>query len=300
MCANRSYLFSRPPTWDPDASLALLSMGPRDPSAGRLGSDGWQALRWIKGGLCRVLVGWADAQIAVVVDGPGSSEVGPGHAQALLGLHDVSDWKVHPRDPLYPYWRARPGLRLVRVFWLYEAALQAVLSQRVSGREAALNWARLCWRFGERRENMASAPSPERLSKLTPAQLASCGIEAKRATPLYQVALRINGLIPDADASPESVERLLAGCRGIGPWTLALLRAQFWGDADAVPPGDYGLPALVGRALAGERAGTEERMLELLEPYRPHRFRVIRYLWASPSPGARRAPRLPIGRGIGG
>jgi hypothetical protein len=63
--------------------------------------------------------------------------------------------------------------------------------------------------------------------------------------------------------------------------------------------GDYGLPSLVCGALAGERKGTDERMLELLQPYQGDRFRVIRYLWASHGPGARRGPRLPIGQALG-
>jgi hypothetical protein len=45
------------------------------------------------------------------------------------------------------------------------------------------------------------------------------------------------------------------------------------------------LPHLVSSALAGERRGSDERMLELLEPYRGHRARVVRLLMAgSPLP----------------
>ena len=44
--------------------------------------------------------------------------------------------------------------------------------------------------------------------------------------------------------------------------------------------GDYHLPNLVAWALAGEPRGTDERMLELLEPYRGHRGRVQQLLEA--------------------
>jgi 3-methyladenine DNA glycosylase/8-oxoguanine DNA glycosylase len=54
-----------------------------------------------------------------------------------------------------------------------------------------------------------------------------------------------------------------------------------YGDPDVVPLGDLHIPSLVTSALAGESEGTDPRMLELLEPYRGHRFRVIRLLrWA--------------------
>ena len=66
------------------------------------------------------------------------------------------------------------------------------------------------------------------------------------------------------------------------------------GDADAVSVGDYHLPSLVSWALAGERRGTDERMLELLAPFAGHRGRVIRLLAGAGSsrPDAlRMAPR---------
>jgi len=47
------------------------------------------------------------------------------------------------------------------------------------------------------------------------------------------------------------------------------------------PRGDLHLPHVVSWALAGERRGTDERMLELLEPYRGQRGRVVRLLMAA-------------------
>ena len=50
------------------------------------------------------------------------------------------------------------------------------------------------------------------------------------------------------------------------------------GDADAVSVGDFHLKHLVAYALAGEPRATDERMLELLEPYRGHRARAVMLL----------------------
>ena len=52
------------------------------------------------------------------------------------------------------------------------------------------------------------------------------------------------------------------------------------GDSDAVALGDLHIPHMVTWALAGERRGSDERMVELLEPYRGHRARVVRLLMA--------------------
>ena len=50
------------------------------------------------------------------------------------------------------------------------------------------------------------------------------------------------------------------------------------GDADAVPVGDYHVKNMVAWALAGEPRGTDERMLDLLEPYAGQRGRVVMLL----------------------
>ena len=65
------------------------------------------------------------------------------------------------------------------------------------------------------------------------------------------------------------------------------------GDPDAVIVGDYHLPHVVCLALTG-RDGDDDRMLELLEPYRGHRARAQRLIALSGVGRARRAPRARI------
>ena len=66
------------------------------------------------------------------------------------------------------------------------------------------------------------------------------------------------------------------------------------GDSDAVSVGDYHLPNLVSWALAGEPRGNDDRMLELLEPYRGHRGRVVRLLEKGIGHAPRYGPRLAL------
>ncbi|MGH9283934.1 MAG: DNA-3-methyladenine glycosylase 2 family protein, partial [Acidimicrobiales bacterium] len=75
---------------------------------------------------------------------------------------------------------------------------------------------------------------------------------------------------------------------GVGPWTAAEVALVAMGDADAVSVNDYHLPHQVAFALAGEPRADDARMLELLEPYRGHRGRVIRLILA----GGIQAPRF--------
>jgi 3-methyladenine DNA glycosylase/8-oxoguanine DNA glycosylase len=75
--------------------------------------------------------------------------------------------------------------------------------------------------------------------------------------------------LPDA-------HRRLQAFPGVGVWSANEVALVALGDPDAVSVGDFHLKNLVAYALAGEPRATDERMLELLEPYRGHRARAIR------------------------
>ena len=62
------------------------------------------------------------------------------------------------------------------------------------------------------------------------------------------------------------------------------------------PVGDYHLPNTVAWALAGEDRATDERMLELLEPYRPQRRRLVVSIVQSGAHAPRYGPRTPVRR----
>jgi 3-methyladenine DNA glycosylase/8-oxoguanine DNA glycosylase len=95
------------------------------------------------------------------------------------------------------------------------------------------------------------------------------------------------------------VDRLLRSLPGIGVWTSAETRSRAHGDADAVSFGDYHIAKNVGYALTGE-AVDDDGLAELLEPYRPHRYRVQRLVELAragrPRRGARMAPRTHLPR----
>ena len=95
------------------------------------------------------------------------------------------------------------------------------------------------------------------------------------------------------ERSPKQVQARLERIRGIGPWTSAMVTASALGDADAVPVGDYHLPNTVAWHLAGEERGDDARMLELLEPYAGHRWRVLR-LAKSGGSAPKRGPKLSL------
>jgi 3-methyladenine DNA glycosylase/8-oxoguanine DNA glycosylase len=94
------------------------------------------------------------------------------------------------------------------------------------------------------------------------------------------------------DLPLEAAHARLRSVPGIGPWTVAEVAVRALGDRDAVSVGDFHLPSLVTWALAGERKGTDARMLELLEPYRGERAIVVKLLELGAQGPSRRGPRL--------
>ena len=99
----------------------------------------------------------------------------------------------------------------------------------------------------------------------------------------------------------EEADRRMRSLPGIGVWTSAEVRFRAHGDADAVSFGDYHIAKNVGWALTGQEVD-DDGLAELLEPYRPHRYRVQRLVELAglgrPRHGPRMAPRthLPASR----
>jgi 3-methyladenine DNA glycosylase/8-oxoguanine DNA glycosylase len=124
-------------------------------------------------------------------------------------------------------------------------------------------------------------PRPERLARLPAWWFHPLGIEGKRARALVavaRVAANSSRLWEWARLPLPEVAAKLALVSGIGPWTIGIVMGPVCGDDDAVAIGDYHYPHVVSWNLAGEPRGDDARMVELLEPFRPQRGRVIRLL----------------------
>jgi 3-methyladenine DNA glycosylase/8-oxoguanine DNA glycosylase len=178
--------------------------------------------------------------------------------------------------------RMLPGLRVIRVPWLYDMTCSAILQQRIRTVDAMRDWRRITRRFGMSAPlGLWAFPPAEALAAVPQFELERMGIDAKRAKTLLRFAkeLRFVSLRSTMDFA-QLRQTLLRVC-GIGPWTTETVMGYGAGDTDAAIPGDLHLPRVVCYALAGEMTGTDERMMELLEPFRGHRFRIIRLLSAA-------------------
>jgi 3-methyladenine DNA glycosylase/8-oxoguanine DNA glycosylase len=197
--------------------------------------------------------------------------------------------------------RRSPGIRIPRSGAVLESLLPAILEQKVTGQEARRAWLGLVRAYGEPAPGpvewrLRLPPSASALAALPYYDYHPFGVERRRADLIRRVAARAGWFEAIIDLPlPDAYGRLTA-VPGIGPWTAAEVAVRALGDPDAVSVGDYHLPNLVAFALAGEPRGDDARMLELLEPYRGQRARVVRLLELSGIRAPRYGPRLAIQR----
>lgn len=213
----------------------------------------------------------------------------------LLGADDDLAGFQPPPGRLADVWRRRPFL-LGRTDRLWDSLIGAVLGQKVQTKNASRSRRRLARRFGDAAPGPAGGwilPPPERVAELGYSDFHPLGVERKRAEILLRVAREMARLEDLEKRTPEHVQARLQRIRGIGPWTAAMVTASAMGHADAVPVGDYHIPNTVAWILAGEERGDDARMLELLEPWTGHRWRVIR-LAKSAGSAPKRGPKLSL------
>jgi 3-methyladenine DNA glycosylase/8-oxoguanine DNA glycosylase len=277
-----------------DLALTLAPLGV-GPWLRRDGEDIWRATRTPEG---PATVHLHPERSCLRVEGWGSgAEWAVAHGASLCGEED-DDTGFHPVHGLVSdLWRRHPGLRLPRTQAVFEALVPTVLGQLVTSEEAHASYRALVVNLGE------PAPGPTRLTlPPSPPVLASTpywtfhrfGIERRRAETIIRAARSAKRLEETLTMDMAGAYARLEAFPGVGRWTSAKVAGVALGDPDAVPVGDYHLPHLVGYVLEGTPRSTDERMLELLEPYRGHRGRVIRLLMQAGVTAPRFGPRKPL------
>lgn len=189
------------------------------------------------------------------------------------------------------------GLRIARTERVHEAIVPVILGQVVTRIEAHRAERRLLEAYGEPApgpEPLVLQPAPEVLGRLQYQDLHPLGIGRTKALRIIEVSRRASRLEEIAEMTSAAAEQRLRALPGIGPWSSALVVSEVLGDPDAVPVGDYHLPNTVAWALAGEARATDRRMLELLEPFRPHRYRAALMLKLSGIGAPKYGPRTQV------
>jgi 3-methyladenine DNA glycosylase/8-oxoguanine DNA glycosylase len=290
--------------WRPDwpcpvgQVLSVLRRGPGDPTF-RVDEDGtiWRGIRTPEGpATLRLRTRPAEGVVLAAAWGPGAEWV-LDSVPAMLGADD-DPAAFEPHHPVVAeMWRRHPHWRITRTGLVLEALVPAVIEQRVTGQEAFAGFRRLVHRYGER----APGPGADRRLRIQPDartirsvpswEWLRMHIDPARSRAVVQAARVSGSLERTAEVPPEEADRRLRSLPGVGVWTSAEVRFRAHGDPDAVSFGDYHIAKDVGWALTGAEVD-DDGLAELLEPYRPHRYRVQRLVELSRAGRPRRAPRM--------
>ncbi len=141
---------------------------------------------------------------------------------------------------------------------------------------------------GARCRRCASLPDPRVLLEIPTWTWHRLGVEAARQRPIRAAATVADRL---EESTTDTILDRLQLLPGIGPWTAAETAQRALGHPDAVSVGDFHLHDLVVFALTGRPRGSDDDMLELLEPWRGQRQRVVRLIELSGVTKPRFGPR---------
>ncbi|MGO9508634.1 MAG: DNA-3-methyladenine glycosylase family protein [Mycobacterium sp.] len=280
-------------------TLAPLRRGPRDPCF-RLPGDGtiWRTSLLASGPVTARFSRAAPDAARCVAWGDGAEQF-LDMLPALLGADDdASDFA--PRHPTVVAAQQRvPHLRLGRTGHVLEALIPAVIEQRVPGADAFRSWRVLVSKYGTPApgpapDGMRVPPSADAWRYIPSWEFHRANVDPGRAQTVVGCARRAASLERLVSQPAEQVREALTSLPGVGVWTAAEVAQRALGDADAVSVGDYHIPKMIGWTLLGHPVD-DAGMLEVLEPMRPHRHRVVRLLEASGlAYEPRRGPRLPV------
>jgi 3-methyladenine DNA glycosylase/8-oxoguanine DNA glycosylase len=293
------------PDWAPEQpldiarSLAPHRRGVGDPTL-RQADDGTWRTTTTPDGPATVRISATGREVRVSAWGPGAERAGAAVPEWLGAADRPEDFEPGPHPIVADLHRRTPWLRLGRTLRTWDALVPAVLEQKVTVAEAHRVWRELLRLAG----NPAPGPapdgmrvplSPQRLLDVNDWEWHRCGLDGARRRALRAVASVASRLEPDEGCDSATLQRRLCSIPGIGVWTAAEVAQRALGCPDSVSVGDYHLKNIVGWSLAGRKTD-DDGMLDLLEPWRGHRQRVVRLILAGgrgqrpPRHGPRFAP----------
>jgi len=170
-------------------------------------------------------------------------------------------------------------LEIEQTYSPYEALLESIAYQSISGKAAATIFGRVKALSGNQR-----APSPEQMIKLRTPVLRKAGLSGAKVLAMKDLARKtLAGVVPTLDqahamSDEELVERLVS-VRGIGAWSVEMFLIFRLGRPDVLPIHDLGVKKGWSITYGKKHMPKPKELLAFGERWRPYRTLASWYMW---------------------
>ena len=161
----------------------------------------------------------------------------------------------------------------------YEALLEAIVYQSISGKAAKVIFSRI-----EALGANGRCPTPDELLRVRKQKLRKLGLSFAKAAAVHDLAQKtIEGVVPTLEEShkmsdQELVDRLIS-VRGIGPWTVEMFLIFRLGRPDVLPIHDYGVQKGFALTYRKKQIPKPRELAAFGERWRPYRTVASWYMW---------------------
>jgi DNA-3-methyladenine glycosylase II len=161
----------------------------------------------------------------------------------------------------------------------YEALLEAIAYQSISGKAAATIFGRVKALCGHDRP-----PSPKEMLKTRKPALRKAGLSGAKIQAMKDLAKKtISGVVPSLEqaknlSDEELLERLVS-VRGIGAWTVEMFLIFHLGRPDVLPIHDLGVKKGWSITYGKKHMPKPKELLAFGERWRPYRTVASWYMW---------------------
>jgi DNA-3-methyladenine glycosylase II len=161
----------------------------------------------------------------------------------------------------------------------YGALLRAIVGQQLSTKAARTIYLRVLDLFD------GKTPAPEQLLDATVEDLRGAGLSGRKVEYIRDLASHVLSGELELDrleqlSDEEAIEEIVA-VRGLGQWTAEMFLLFHLERPDVLSGGDLGIRKAVQIEYGLEEMPPPTRVIEIGEPWRPHRSLASLYLWES-------------------
>jgi DNA-3-methyladenine glycosylase II len=161
----------------------------------------------------------------------------------------------------------------------YGALLRAIVGQQLSTKAARTIYLRVLDLFG------GQTPTPEQLLEAREEDLRGAGLSGRKTEYIRDLASHVLAGELELDrlgelGDEEVIEEIVA-VRGLGRWTAEMFLIFHLQRPDVLSGGDLGIRKAIQIEYGLEEMPPPARVIEIGEPWRPHRSLASLYLWES-------------------